>query len=68
MYSLKDGGAEQQQSYQNYLTKLAEQQSILTRLVDLTFFTDGVCDANPDIWDEDCFTDKSTITPNMTPV
>ena len=68
MYSLKDGGAKQQQSYQNYLNKLAEQQSTLTRLIDLTFFTDGICDANSDIWDEDCFTDQSEITPNMTPV
>jgi septation ring formation regulator EzrA len=67
MYSMKEGGAEKQQSYQNYLNKLAEQQSILAKLIDLTFFTDGVCDDNLDIWDHDCFI-QDGIRSDMTPM
>lgn len=67
MYSMKEGGAEKQQSYQNYLNKLAEQQSILAKFIDLTFFTDGVCDDNLDIWDHDCFINEG-IRSDMTPM
>ena len=35
-----------QQAYQNYLTKLSEQESILAKLIDSTFYTNGVCDIN----------------------
>lgn len=34
---------------------MAEQQSILTKLIYSTFYTDGKCDTNPNIWSEDCF-------------
>ena len=46
---------EEQQAYKSYLTRLAEQQSILTKLIYSTFYTDGKCDTNPNIWSEDCF-------------
>ena len=68
LYSMKEGGAEEQKTYQNYLAKLAEQQSILAKLIDLTFFTNGICDANSDIWDADCFNYDSDVQPNMTPM
>ena len=37
------------------MMRLAEQQSILTKLIYSTFYTDGKCDTNPNIWSEDCF-------------
>lgn len=68
LYALSKGGAEEQKTYQNYLVKLAEQQAILAKLIDLTFFTNGICDANPDIWNQDCFNYDSDVQPDMTPM
>lgn len=68
MYKMAEGGPEEQKAYQNYLVKLAEQQSILAKLIDLTFYTDGVCDNNSDIWDAPCFSHDTPITPDMTPM
>lgn len=34
----------EQQAYQNYLTKLSEQESILIQLIYSTFYTNGLCD------------------------
>jgi len=34
----------------------------------LTFYTDGVCDDNSDIWDAPCFSHGTPITPDMTPI
>lgn len=68
MYKMAEGGPEEQKTYQNYLVKLAEQQSILAKLIDLTFYTDGVCDDNSDIWDAPCFSHDTPITPDMTPI
>lgn len=68
MYKMAEGGPEEQKAYQNYLVKLAEQQSILAKLIDLTFYTDGICDDNPDIWEAPCFSHDTPITPDMTPM
>ena len=66
IYNLS-GGGEQQQTYLNYLNKLSEQQSILAKLIDITFFTDGVCDAAEATWQGDCF-NSDNIYDTMTPM
>lgn len=50
-----DKDLDDQTTYQNYLAKLSEQQSILVQLIYSTFFTNGECDLSPAIWDFDCF-------------
>lgn len=52
-----DKTLEDQTTYQNYLAKLSEQQSILVQLIYSTFFTNGECDLNKDIWNHECFKD-----------
>lgn len=54
MYSTT-GEYETQQAYLNFKVKLAEQEAILTQLIYSTFYTNGECDLNEDVWKEDCF-------------
>lgn len=54
MYSTT-GEYETQQAYLNFKVKLAEQEAILTQLIYSTFYTNGVCDLNENVWKEDCF-------------
>lgn len=46
---------EEQQAYKTYVARLTEQQTILTKLIYSTFYTDGKCDTTVSIWEEDCF-------------
>lgn len=54
MYSTT-GEYETQQAYLNFKVKLAEQEAILTQLIYSTFYTNGVCDLDENVWKEDCF-------------
>lgn len=54
MYSTT-GEYETQQAYLNFKVKLSEQEAILTQLIYSTFYTNGECDLNEDVWKEDCF-------------
>jgi len=54
MYSTT-GEYETQQAYLNFKVKLAEQEAILTQLIYSTFYTNGECDLNENVWKEDCF-------------
>lgn len=67
MYSTT-GEYETQQAYLNFKVKLAEQEAILTQLIYSTFYTNGVCDLDENVWKEDCFDHDSWLPAHGTEV